>query len=116
MFSNSNKLLLQFALRYPVLVIATVILGFSGALFNGVSTTLIVPVVLDFLGQNQLNLTGGPPLIRRMLSVFDGFTGENRLIAMTAAVLLAIILKNVTSYISSIVGSYLSKSLVNDIR
>ncbi|MBD1879923.1 ABC transporter ATP-binding protein [Coleofasciculus sp. FACHB-T130] len=116
MFSNSNKLLLQFALRYPVLVIATVVLGFSGALFNGVSTTLIVPVVLDFLGQDQLNVSGGPPIIRRMLSVFDGFTGENRLIAMTAAVLLAIILKNVTSYVSSLVGSYLSKSLVNDIR
>jgi subfamily B ATP-binding cassette protein MsbA len=113
---SPNKLLLSYALRYPVLVISTVVLSFSGALFNGISTALIVPVVLSFLGQDVTNLQGAPPILQKLLSIFDGVPETYRLILMTAAVLLAIILKNVTSYTASLVSTYLSRSLVNGMR
>ncbi len=112
---SPNKLLLQFALRHPVRLIATIVLGFSGALFNGVSTMLIVPVVLGFLGQ-EVNLKGGPPILTKAFSGFDGLPEHTRLYAMMGAVLLVILLKNITTYISALSSSHLSRSLVNEIR
>lgn len=113
---SSNRLLFKFVLRYPWLVVFTVILGFSGALFNGVSTALVVPVLLSFLGQEGINLQGGPPILTRTLSLFDGFEGDAKLLTMLGAVLLAIILKNLANYVAGLVASYLSRSLVNGIR
>ncbi|HEY9653010.1 MAG TPA: ABC transporter transmembrane domain-containing protein, partial [Coleofasciculaceae cyanobacterium] len=113
---SPNKLLLSYALRYPLWIVSTIILGFSSALFNGVSATLIVPLLLGFLGQTNLNLGGGPPIIRKMLSLFSGGEGGNNLILMVAVVFMAIVLKNIASYINSLVASSLSRRLVNDIR
>ncbi len=113
---SPNQLLLSYALRYPGWIVLTVLLGFSCALFNGVSTTLIVPLVLGFLGQENINLQEGPPIIRKTLALFSGGEGGNRLGMMLAVVILAIILKNVTGYINTLVSSYLSRKLVNDVR
>ncbi|MGK7925680.1 MAG: hypothetical protein AB4290_10605, partial [Spirulina sp.] len=59
---NSHRLLLAYALKYPLLMFLTIILGFSGAIFNGVSTALIVPLLLGFLGQDTGLLEQGPPV------------------------------------------------------
>ncbi len=64
---SPNQLLLRYALRYPGWIILTIILGSSSALFNGVSTTLIVPLVLGFLGKQDINLKVGPPAIQSKL-------------------------------------------------
>jgi ATP-binding cassette, subfamily B, bacterial MsbA len=111
-----NRLLLKFALRYPILGISTIVLSFSGALFNGVSTVLLVPLLLGFLGQDSIDLKKGPPILTDVLSIFDRLPENRRLIAMLGAVFLAILLKNVTNYISSLVSSYFSRSLVNSMR
>jgi ATP-binding cassette, subfamily B, bacterial MsbA len=112
---SPNQLLLQFALRHPARLVTTIVLGFSGALFNGVSTMLIVPVVLGFLGQ-EVNLKGGPPILTKAMASFDVLSGDARLFAMMGAVLLVILLKNITTYISALSSSHLSRSLVNEIR
>ncbi|NEO99051.1 MAG: ABC transporter ATP-binding protein [Symploca sp. SIO2E9] len=112
---SSNRLLLKYAVKYRFLIVLTVILGFSGALFNGVGTALIVPVLLGFLGK-EFNLEGGPPLLRNFLSIFDRFEGEARLPIMLGAILLTIILKNLASYASGLSSGYLSRSLVNGMR
>ncbi|MEC4894126.1 MAG: ABC transporter ATP-binding protein [Oscillatoria sp. PMC 1051.18] len=114
--SSPNRLLLRFAFKYPWLVAATVILGFSGALFNGVGTALIVPLLLAFLGKEEFELKGGPPALQKVLSFFDSFPEEQKLMAMTGAVLLAIILKNIANYANSLTAGYLSRSLVNGMR
>lgn len=44
---SSRHLLLGLAQRYPGLIFLSVALGFSGALFNGISTALIIPVLLS---------------------------------------------------------------------
>ncbi|HEY9598078.1 MAG TPA: ABC transporter ATP-binding protein, partial [Cyanophyceae cyanobacterium] len=86
---SPNKLLLSYALRYPIWIVCSIILGFSSALFNGVSATLIVPLLLGFLGQKNLHLGGGPPIIRKILSFFSGGEGGNNLVLMVAVVFLA---------------------------
>lgn len=112
---TSNELVLKFARRYPVWIFMTILLGFSGALFNGVSTTLIVPILLNFLGQS-ITFKGAPPLIAKLLSPFSGVPEEYRLGVMALAVLLAIVLKNVASYASSLVSSSLMRTLTSDLR
>ncbi|NER95995.1 MAG: ABC transporter ATP-binding protein [Symploca sp. SIO1B1] len=113
---SPNKLLLSYASRYPVWIVLTIILGFSSAIFNGISVTLIVPLVIGFLSKDSLDLDAGPPLIRNMLSFFGNSESDNGIILMFAAVILAIILKNLTSYVTSLVSFSLAKRLVNDIR
>jgi subfamily B ATP-binding cassette protein MsbA len=113
---SPNQLLLSYALRYPVWIVLTILLGFSSALFNGVSTTLIVPLLLGFLGQGSINFSGGPPIIRKTLSVFSTSEGDNRLALMFGVVILAILLKNVAGYVNTLVSSHLSRKLVNDLR
>lgn len=113
---SPNQLLLKYALRYPVWMVLTIILGFSIALFNGVSTTLIVPLVLAVLGKEDINFQGAPPIIQRTLSVFDRGDGSNSILLMVGVVVLAIISKNVAVYINAIVSAHLSTKLIRDIR
>lgn len=110
-----NQLLLQFALRHPIPLIGTIVLGFSGALFNGVSTMLIIPVVLGLLGQ-EINLKGAPPLLQQVFSSFDHLSGDARFLVMMGFVLIAILLKNATGYASLLASGHLSRALVSDIR
>ena len=111
-----NQLVLRFLIQYPGLFIVGVILGFSGAIFNGVSTILIVPILLAFLGQQQTQLKGAPPILHKFFSLFSGLPESQRLIAMFSCILLAIILKNAANYFNTLVSSHLSRQIVNDLR
>ncbi len=113
---SPNKLLLSYALRYPGWIILTILLGFSSAIFNGISATLIVPLVIGFLSRESLQLDAGPPLIRKILSIFGSGEGGDGIILMFGVVMLAIILKNIAAYVTSLVSFSLAKRLVNDIR
>lgn len=110
-----SKFLLKFASRYPVWIVLTIILGFSGGLFNGVSTALIVPIVLNFLGQN-VNLNSGPPILKTIMSPFDAIPEDYRLAVMAGAIILIIVLKNLASYASGLVSSSLMRTLTCDLR
>lgn len=112
---STNKLLLRFALQYPGLISLSIMLGFSGALFNGISTTLVVPLLLGFLGQDGVDLQGGPPIVRKIFAYF-GTDGQQNLILMIGVVFLAIVLKNVANYANALVATALSRKLVNSIR
>ncbi|MBV8883631.1 MAG: ABC transporter ATP-binding protein [Chroococcidiopsidaceae cyanobacterium CP_BM_RX_35] len=112
---SAESLLLNYTRRYPIRVILTILLGFSSAVFNGASTTLIVPVLLNFLGQS-LDLRGTPPIINVLLTPFSGVPESYRLGVMGAAIVLTIILKNAASYLSSLVSSQLGRLLTADLR
>ncbi|MBD1831113.1 ABC transporter ATP-binding protein [Cyanobacteria bacterium FACHB-472] len=112
---SSSKLLLKFARRYPAWIVLTIILGFSGGLFNGVSTALIAPIILNFLGE-QIDLKSGPPILKFIMSPFDGVPSDYRLIVMAGAIVLIIVLKNLATYASSLVSSSLSRALTSDLR
>lgn len=110
-----NNILLKFAKPYPFRIFFTILLGFSGALFNGVGTTLIVPIVLQILGQ-KIDVTNAPVLIKKLLYPFENAPEQYRLAIMTGAIILTIVLKNLSSYISTLLSSSLTRKLTADLR
>ncbi len=110
-----KKIVLQMIQRYPFRTLLTVILGFSGALFNGVSATLIVPVLLNILGQ-KINLEGAPPVIKSILYPFESLPEDYRLAVMAGAILLAVSCKNLANYASTLMSSSLMRKFTCDLR
>lgn len=112
---SNRKLLVKFANPYPARIFFTILFGFSGALFNGVGTTLIVPVILQIVGQ-PVDLTGAPPIIKSIISPFDQVPENYRLAVMGGSIIFIIILKNLAGYIGSLVSSSLTRTLTSDMR
>ena len=111
----NNKLLFRFAKPYPGLIILTLLLGFSGALFNGVGTTLIVPIVLKIVGQD-VDLTSAPPVIRAIMIPFDNVPEAYRAAVMGGAIIFTIFVKNLSNYASTLASTRLTRLLTTDIR
>ncbi|OAB55452.1 ABC transporter ATP-binding protein [Phormidium willei BDU 130791] len=113
---SPNKLLLKVALQSPYLFIGTILLGFSGAVFNSVSVTLIVPLILSLLGQETTVMGGMPPVIQQAMGFADNLSGNYRVAILTGVVFLAIALKNFSGYASSLVGTALGQSISRTLR
>jgi ATP-binding cassette, subfamily B, bacterial MsbA len=112
---STSNLLFQFAKPYPGRIVVTFLLGFSGALFNGIGTTLIVPVILAIVGQN-LNTGDAPGIIKAIISPFDQVPEHYRIGVMALAVILTIAIKNLASYASTLASSSLSRIITTDMR
>lgn len=110
-----TKLILKFARQYPGWIILTIFLGFIAALFNGVSTTLIVPVILIILGQN-IDLNNLPNIMQIIIAPLEGIPYNYKIVIMTGVIILGIIIKNIASYSSALSASYLIKILTIDLR
>ncbi|MEB3294085.1 MAG: ABC transporter ATP-binding protein [Synechococcales bacterium] len=115
MVNASTRLLLNYAFRYPKWIVLTIVLGFSGAFFNGISTAMIVPIILSFLGQGNA-LQGLPPIATKFLEGLNAGQGGGTAIAVFGGVVLAIGLKNAASYANSLTTSHLSRLLTNGMR
>ncbi|MEO0826676.1 MAG: ATP-binding cassette domain-containing protein [Cyanobacteria bacterium J06639_16] len=116
MKTSPNRLLLSFALRHPIWIILTILLGFSGAVFNGVGATLIIPVLLEFLGQSLTEADNLPPILSQFFSVFDDIPEAYRISVMLGAVFFTIVLKNLANYASIMAGAALTRALTVDMR
>jgi ATP-binding cassette, subfamily B, bacterial MsbA len=112
---TANRLLLKFALRSPRLIVMTTLFGFSGAVFNGISTALVVPVILAYLGQSGMSINQMPPILQKLVSL-TGAQGEQQLLVLMGLVLLTIMLKNAATYGNSLVAARLTQTLSSDIR
>jgi ATP-binding cassette, subfamily B, bacterial MsbA len=112
---STRKLLLKFAKPYPGLILLTILLGFSGALFNGISTALIVPVVLKIVGQ-EVDLSSAPSILKTLISPFDNTPETYRIGVMAGAIIFTIILKNLATYAGALASSSLTRKLTSDMR
>ncbi|WP_427161909.1 ATP-binding cassette domain-containing protein [Aliinostoc sp. HNIBRCY26] len=112
---STRKLLFKFAKPYPGWILLTVLLGFSGALFNGVSTTLIVPIILKIVGQ-EIDLSNAPPILKSIMVPFDSVQENYRIFVMSLAIIALISLKNLASYASALTSSSFTRKLTSDIR
>lgn len=112
---SPRQMLLSVARKYPFKIILSVVLGFSGGLFSGISTALIVPILLSLLGQDQI-LRDGPPILQALLSPFDQIAEPYRLAVMAISVIFVIILKNASSYFNGLASTALSRSLTSDLQ
>jgi ABC-type multidrug transport system fused ATPase/permease subunit len=108
-------MLWRVAKRYPFKIIASVVAGFSGALFNGVGTALIVPIMLSLLGQDAI-LKDGPPIFQLLLSPFEDLPGAYRYAAMSLAALLMIVLKNISNYLNALASGTLNRAMTADLQ
>ncbi|WP_016953446.1 ABC transporter ATP-binding protein [Anabaena sp. PCC 7108] len=112
---STRKLLLRFAKPYPNLILLTIILGFSGALFNGISTALIVPVILKIVGQ-EVDFKGAPGILKAIMNPFDNVPENYRIVFMAGAIIVTIALKNLAAYTSSLTSSSLNRMITSDMR
>lgn len=110
-----REVILKFVKPYPRLILLTAILGFSGAVFNGVSVAIIVPVILKIVGQ-EVDLSGAPPILKAMFTPFDNVPENYRIGVMAIAIVLIIALKNLATYASSLTSSSLTRRLTSDMR
>lgn len=98
------------------MVFLTIVMGFSGALFNGVSTVLIVPILLELLGQTTKLADQLPGILQRFLGLFDVIPEGQRLLAMAVAVVFLIVLKNAATYAGSLASNSLNRKLAANLR
>jgi ATP-binding cassette, subfamily B, bacterial MsbA len=112
---SSGKILFSLSRQYPKLFTLSVVLGFSGAVFNGIGTTLIIPVLLGFLGQ-PMTMKGAPPMLKGLLAPFQQGAGEYNLALMTGAILALILLKNLANYANALVSGALKRSLSSGLQ
>jgi ATP-binding cassette, subfamily B, bacterial MsbA len=112
---TSRKFLFSLARRHLRLLILSAALGFSGGLFNGVSTALIIPVLMGFLGQG-IKPDGIPSVVRHVLSPLQSPSGEYSLPLLAIAVVLLILLKNGAGYATALSSNALKRSLIDDLK
>jgi ATP-binding cassette, subfamily B, bacterial MsbA len=112
---STRRFLLSLARRHLRLLSLSVILGFSGGLFNGISTALTIPVLLGFLGQ-EIQANSFPTAVQRLLTPLQTATGGYNLTLLAAAVIFLLLLKNVTTYITALIANALKRALINDLR
>ena len=113
---SANKFLFKIAREQPLFIIASIVLSLSSAIFNGIGAALLIPILVVFLGDGDLNqLPTKPPILHQIFALFAGFEAEQKLILMMGLVIVAIILKNATNYINTMLGNYYTKYLVNRI-
>jgi subfamily B ATP-binding cassette protein MsbA len=114
---SAKTLLFNYAKRYPFRILASLALGFSGAIFNGVGTTLIVPAVFRLLDNNAATPTVAmPPLLQQLTAPFSGLPPNLQATVMLSFIVVAIILKNLANYLSTITGESLARRLTADLR
>ncbi|HEY9880937.1 MAG TPA: ABC transporter ATP-binding protein [Leptolyngbyaceae cyanobacterium] len=112
-----QKLLLSFAKQHLKWVILSIILGLSGAIFNGIGTTLIVPAVLQIIDSNSIQSNFDlPPVVQNLVSPFLRAPENYRAGIMLGAIIVAILLKNLANYFSVLSRESLSRQLTRDIR
>ncbi|NJK50365.1 ABC transporter ATP-binding protein, partial [Candidatus Gracilibacteria bacterium] len=78
---SPNRLLLKYAAKFPWQILLTLSLGFSSAVFNGIGTTLLVPLLLGILSNKFIESDKIPPILQGFMSLFEGLSGDNKTLA-----------------------------------
>ncbi|WP_228021382.1 ABC transporter ATP-binding protein [Vasconcelosia minhoensis] len=91
-------------------------MGFASALFNGVGTVLIIPILLELLGQATEIKRELPALLKHFLGLFDSVPDQYRLPVMAMAIVLMIVLKNASTYASALASGKLNRQLAAGLR
>ena len=113
---HSRRLLLRSLRQHPLLVLLTILMGFSSALFNGIGTILLVPILLELLGQASSLKSELPEILQRFLVLFEGLPEGLKLPAMMFSVVSLIVLKNAAFYGGSLASSSLNRQLAANLR
>jgi ATP-binding cassette, subfamily B, bacterial MsbA len=114
---SSNQFLWKITKEKPSFLVTTLILTLSSAIFNGIGTALLIPILVVFLSDGEdYSLPEKPPVLHKIFSIFDIFDGPQKLMVMLGSVVVILVLKNLTTYWSVIVSNYHTKYLVSRMR
>lgn len=113
---SANRLVIKIARQSPWLILLSITLGLSGAIFNGIGVTLIIPLILDLLGQDILSSTAFPPVLQTLFAPFENLPGDYRALGMVGVLIFALLLKNASLYSGAVVSSVLSRSYIYSLR
>jgi ATP-binding cassette, subfamily B, bacterial MsbA len=114
---TANKFLIDLGKKEPLFIVSSTILSLSSAIFNGVSTALLIPILVVFLGDgNFTNIPQKPAILKDFFTFFDRFEGDSKIIILIGLVIGAIVLKNATNYLNLWLSNYYTKVLLNNMR
>nr|WP_326520946.1 ABC transporter ATP-binding protein [Leptothoe kymatousa] len=80
------------------------------------STLLILPILLELLGQSASSSGALPPILQKFTSLFDGLPEDARLPVMAATVVAVIIFKSLSTYASALSAGALNRRLAMSLR
>lgn len=112
---SHREFVISLAKKFPGKITFSILLGFSGALFNGVNIALIFPILIQLLGQ-EAQYRSLPPLLQYLTLPFQSISDEYRLISMLMAILGTIVLKGLVAYLNTLTNVSLRRGLVNIVR
>ncbi|MEM9002333.1 MAG: ABC transporter ATP-binding protein [Cyanobacteria bacterium P01_F01_bin.86] len=111
-----DSLLIKLVKQYPHWVVLSIILGFSGNVFNGIGITLLLPLLQTSLGSESVDFSKFPSALSSLFQVFDSIPEQFKLFAMVACVFMAIVLKNVATYAGAITSGILNRRFSSNLR
>lgn len=113
---TSNRLLYRLLRQSWIWIVAAIALGFSGAIFNGIGITLIIPLILTFLGIDFAGSGNLPPVFSSISSILESYPENYRILFLLACVVISIILKNITGYANSVTAGVLTRRFTSTLR
>ena len=111
--SPGTRLLLDIAKQNRFWIAGTIVVSFLTGIFNGVSVALLVPVLLGFVGAQDI-LGDAPGVVGKVLGVFGSLPASHRLLIMMLVIIGAIVMKNLMMLLNTAVGGHLSRQLINE--
>lgn len=113
---SANRLIVKLVKQSFSRILLSIALSFSGAIFNGVGITLVIPLILILLGIDIVESDNLPPILHKLFSAFDGVSEQYRVPAMISAVVLTIVLKNTAIYANTISSGLLNRRFTESLR
>lgn len=113
---SANRLIVKLVKQSFSRILLSIALSFSGAIFNGIGITLVIPLILILLGIDIVESDNFPPILSKLFSVFDGVPEQYRVLAMISTVVFTIVLKNITIYANTISSGLLNRRFTESLR
>lgn len=115
MSTSKKQFLRNLAFQNKWKILFSIILGIGSSSFNGVSTALLAPVILSLMGQDA-QIGNLPPTLKILLEPFQDIPDRYRLMVISGAIIILIILKSATTYCNTLVSAQFIRSISSRVR
>lgn len=112
-----NKYLLpyQYLKKYAKNVIFVVIISIISSIFEGFSIVMLIPVLQNVISKRQ-TFFNNIPFLNKVNFLFENMTQKEILSVLVVFIIIMILLKNIFSYVSSVLSNKLKYKVTVDFR